>query len=274
MDLYNKIRKLSLNKLLGILHRGIHFGFCPICEKNTLFFKSEKWLRDHYHCFRCFSIPRQRAIIHVLQTYFPDWRKLDIHESSPNGPTFDKLASECQNYTPTQYFPEQQNGTIHQGFRSEDLSEQTFADESFDIVITQDVLEHLLNPVHALKEISRTLKPGGVHIFTVPWYSHQPTKIRVRSENGELEYLERPDYHSNPINEKGSLVVTEWGEDLIDTIYLSSGMQTTVINLNIKHLGIRAKFIEVFISRKKATNTKDLTHLRDYIEYFLVITVT
>jgi SAM-dependent methyltransferase len=196
--------------------------------------------------------------VHTLQQFIPDWRNLAIHESSPSGLTFEKFSAECQNYIPTQFFPEVSTGTIHQGFRCEDLARQTFADESFDIVITQDVLEHLLDPIASLKEICRTLKPGGLHIFTVPWYSWQDTKIRVRKCGDEIEYLEEPDYHGNPIDEKGSLVVTEWGRDLVDTIYACTGMTTTVMQVHDKYIGAEAKFIEVFLSSKLPQTADEL----------------
>lgn len=237
-----------------VLKRGFHSGRCPVCNDRTIFFKTGTWLRDQYLCSRCGSIPRGRALFHVLNEQFPNWRELVIHESSPGGPTFSKLSSECVNYMPTHFFPDIPHGTIHNGFRCEDLSRQTFADETFDMVITQDVIEHLLEPCAAFREIARTLRPGGVHLFTVPWYYWQETKIRARLLNNKVEYLEESQYHGNPVDAKGSLVVTEWGRDLCDTIYLSSGMTTTVIRIFDRRQGIEAQFIEVFISRKGSNN--------------------
>lgn len=42
-----------------------------------------------------------------------------------------------------------------------DLHELPFADESFDLVIVQAVLEHVLDPFKCVAEINRVLKPGG-----------------------------------------------------------------------------------------------------------------
>jgi len=254
------MRNLPVATVFNIFRRGLNMGFCPICEKKTLFYKKADWLRDNYHCIRCNSIPRQRALLQVMQQFFPDWRKFNIHESSPSGATFKKFSSECQGYRSSQFFPDIPAGTIFSGQRCEDLSRQTFNDESFDIVITQDVLEHLLDPVKSLKEICRTLKPGGAHIFTVPWYSWQDTKIRAIQEDDKIVYLEEPDYHVNPVNDEGSLVVTEWGKDLIDTIYASTGMSTTAIQIRDRQVGVDAKFIEVFVSRKLLGSVSSLTN--------------
>lgn len=237
--------------LAGVLRRGLHLGTCPICEKGTIFIKFGDWLRDDLRCFRCLSIPRQRAIIHVLDTHFPQWRGYRIHESSPGGASSEKLAKDCRGYLPTHYYTDALPGTITKGFRCEDLENQTFPDNTFDLVITQDVLEHLFDPAKALEEIARTIKPGGAHVFTVPWYSWKATERRAKKTNGEICHFLEPEYHGNPIDLDGSLVVTEWGRELYNFIFENSGMTTTAIDEMNPRLGIEGEFREVFISRKR-----------------------
>jgi hypothetical protein len=87
-------------------------------------------------------------------------------------------------------------------------------------------------------------------VFTVPWYYWSETKVKARKIKGKVEYFEKPDYHRNPIDENGALVVTEWGKDLLDVIYKNTGMETTVVKEINRDMGIDAEFIEVFISRK------------------------
>jgi SAM-dependent methyltransferase len=135
-------------------------------------------------------------------------------------------------------------------FRCEDLEAQTFADGMFDLVITQDVFEHVLDPGRAFAEVTRTLKPGGAHVFSVPWYQGQDTVVRAVRENGAVKHLLPPDYHVNPIDDRGSLVVTEWGRDFCDFIFQASGMMTTVFWMNDRSCGIVGEFLEVFVSRK------------------------
>jgi SAM-dependent methyltransferase len=230
---------------------GPVIGRCPICERRTVFVKEGPWLRDQFLCYRCKSIPRWRALIHVLETRFPTWREQHVHESSPGGPASAKLARECRFYTPTYFFPEVSRGDFKGGIRCEDLERQTFADASFDLVVTSDVFEHVLNPARGFAEIARTLRPAGAHIFTVPWYWWKETLVRAsRGEDGNVRNLEPADYHGNPIDEKGSLVVTEWGRDLCDFICRCSGMTTTAILIRDMHLGLAGEFCEVFISSK------------------------
>jgi len=247
-DVFSLVRERRLPD--GLLTGDYNSGYCPICQARTLFIIKDSWLRDHYFCIRCASIPRWRALIYVLQSYFPDWRNLHIHESSPGGASSDKLRRECGNYIATHFFPDTPVGEMKYGFRCENLERQTFQDEQFDLVVTQDVFEHILNPALALKEVCRTLKPGGAHLFTIPWYYWKKTLVRATESNGSIRHLEEPDYHGNPIDASGSLVVTEWGWDFCDFIYEQSGMTTTVIRITNRRMGIDGKFIEVFISRK------------------------
>jgi hypothetical protein len=227
-----------------------NFGFCPVCEQTTIFIEKSAWLRDNYLCVKCNSIPRVRHIIHVLQKQFPRFRELAIHESSPSGPGFDKLCKECPGYSPTYFWPDTTLGTIKNGFRCENLESLTFADTSFDLVITQDVMEHVMNPDRAFSEIARTLKPGGAHVFTVPWYASKSTFIRAAEVAGNIEYFAEKDYHGNPIDAGGALVVTEWGMNLPDFIFKHSGLITTVFVTRDRHMGLAGEFIEVFVSRK------------------------
>jgi SAM-dependent methyltransferase len=240
-------------RIASITLAGPVVGTCPICEKRTLFVKQGSWLRDQFLCYRCRSIPRWRALIHVLETRFPGWRDLAIHESSPGGPASAKLARDCRHYTPTHFFPNVAAGECKDGIRCENLERQTFADESFDLVVTSDVFEHVLDPAHAFAEIARTLRAGGAHVFTVPWYWWKETLIRaVRAEDGKIKNLEPADYHGNPIDDSGSLVVTEWGLQLCDFIYCCSGMTTTAILIRDMKLGLAGEFCEVFISRNRS----------------------
>jgi ubiquinone/menaquinone biosynthesis C-methylase UbiE len=44
-------------------------------------------------------------------------------------------------------------------------------DASFDAVLCSEVFEHIPNPISAIKEFSRILKPGGVLLITAPFCS-------------------------------------------------------------------------------------------------------
>ena len=49
-----------------------------------------------------------------------------------------------------------------------DATQLPFADNTFDCVVTSEVLEHIQNDVNAIAELTRVLKPGGRLGVTVP----------------------------------------------------------------------------------------------------------
>ena len=233
-----------------------NYGYCCCCDQNTLFHAQNDWYRDYYICTLCGSIPRERAIMYVIDKLYPNWKELKIHESSPllgRGASL-KISSQSAYYLASQYFPQIKLGEIYNGFRNEDLSTQTFEDESFDIVITQDVLEHVFNAQQVFREIARTLKKGGAHIFTVPLVNKEnpTTKAADLDENGDIQYFAEPQYHGNPVDKKGSLVTYHFGFDITDLIYKATdgGLVSTIFHIDNLDMGIRAEYIEVVVSRK------------------------
>lgn len=65
-------------------------------------------------------------------------------------------------------------------------------DEILDIIVCTEVLEHVLDPFSAIKEVYRLLKPGGVLLLTVPFNFriHGPLPDCWRfSEHGLRELL-------------------------------------------------------------------------------------
>jgi SAM-dependent methyltransferase len=186
-----------------------HKGDCPICEKSVTFHSKEQWFRDHLLCSSCGSIPRERALIKMTTDLFPNYRELAIHESSPGrrGASI-KFHQECAGYSASQYYQNILPGQIYpqSGYRCEDLECLTFPDNSFDLFITQDVMEHIFDLEKAFKEIARVLKPGGAHIFTAPLIN-KGKKSEVwasREENGDVIYHHEPEWHGNPVDAKGS----------------------------------------------------------------------
>ena len=233
------------------------FGKCPCCGKRTLFKSHDYNYREYYQCVRCGSNPRQRAIIKVIQDLYPNWLENKIHESSPSGATFQKMLHECKDYSYSYFYPQKELGELLNGSNrvtNQNLESLTFSDESFDLFITQDVLEHINEPPKALKEIYRCLKPGGSHIFTVPVSPFQITRPRIKIEHGKVIPIMEEVYHGNPISEKGSLVTYDWGGDILSIIDSIAPFKTDVISFyptKENHLiGVDAMPIFIFVSTK------------------------
>lgn len=241
-------------------------GHCPVCDTQTEFVAIRKeplpaqfhlnWYRDHLLCRNCRSVPRQRALMAVLSQLYPEWPTLSVHESSPGaGGASSRLRADCASYTATQFDPTLGFGNVHPSgrYRSEDLERQTFDDASFDVVITQDVFEHLFAPDRAIREIARTLKPGGAHIMTVPLANRgRPSQRRARLTMAGIDHILPPSYHGNPMSKEGSLVTIDWGYDILDYLSHHSGLAVSMFYIDDLSRGIRASHIEVIVCRKLA----------------------
>ena len=182
-----------------------HYGFCPICQAPAKFVARQYWLRDHYFCQGCGSLPRQRALIQVIEDHFPSWPALDIYEASPSGPASARLARECPQYLASYCYDGVPPGTVHEGFRCEDLEDLTFADEQFDLIVTQEVFEHVFDYRRGFREVMRTVKPGGAHVFTTPKDKglRRSEDRAIRKEDGGIVHLVEPEYHGHPSTAPG-----------------------------------------------------------------------
>jgi len=55
-------------------------------------------------------------------------------------------------------------GPVYRG----DVCAMPFADESFDLILATDIVEHVDDDIRAVQEIARVLAPGGTILITVP----------------------------------------------------------------------------------------------------------
>lgn len=224
-------------------------GFCPVCSRDTRFISLHSWLRDHYQCLHCRSLPRERALHTALDVSFPGWPKTSVHESSPANR---HIADKAANYSASQFFPDKSLGEQCGAFRNENIEQLTFSDNAFDLFITLDVLEHVFFPDKALQEMLRVIRPGGWCVFTAPVYKDMK-KTRQRatlSVDGTIEYLIEPAYHGNPVGDGRSLVTWDYGEDFLDIVKEWVGRPVIRINQVDEYHGIEGEFLDVFLIRK------------------------
>ncbi|WP_152946366.1 class I SAM-dependent methyltransferase [Desulfofundulus thermobenzoicus] len=147
---------------------------------------------------------------------------INILEAQAVGPIYN-LLKKLPRYVCFEYFDDVKPGEYKNGILCNDLENLTFGDSSFDLVITQDVFEHVANPGKAFFEIYRVLREGGYHIFTVPLHEGRPTKSR----RGLPEV-----YHGDPLRKQGILVYTDWGDDICSLVD-KYGFETLRIDAHI-----------------------------------------
>lgn len=143
-------------------------------------------------------------------------------------------------------------GQIIDGLQHEDAQNLSFDTASIDIILANDVFEHIPNISKALSEAFRVLKGNGRLIFTIPFC---PTEIETvkRSEisNGKIIHYQPERYHGNPVSAKGSLVFNDFGWD-ITSMCKKAGFKKTymVAYYSLKHGHVGYGIQYLFISEK------------------------
>jgi SAM-dependent methyltransferase len=86
-----------------------------------------------------------------------------------------------------------------------DMMALPYADATFDLVIHSDTLEHVPDPIRALGECERVLRPGGYCVYTVPTIIGRLTESRQGKP---------PSYHGVETEKRTDYTVfTEYGAD-------------------------------------------------------------
>lgn len=207
------------------LPNGALNGVCPVCGNHSRFSGFTDNLRESGACLHCGSSNRQRQMALMIRQrcnlpplgpiVFP--QSQTIYNAEANGALHQRLAMNV-GYVCSEYFgDEYRSGEIINGVRHENLQQLSFAENSIDLVLSSDVLEHMPAPYDAHREIFRVLKPGGRHIFTVP-FDPLTVKDDVRAtlENGQIRYLSEKLYHGDPVRPgEGILVWTIFGTEMM-----------------------------------------------------------
>jgi len=233
---------------------------CPICcTEKTFRAADDFWSgRDRLGSPDCpygGCVTRERALAFVIRTELSNdsLLKAKIHESSPaNRGIAWWLSENCPDYVCSGYFPNEPFGTVVKGLQNEDLEHQTFGRGVFDLVIHLDVLEHVFAPFQALREIYRTLKPGGKCCFSVPTYDDKfaSQQVAFRHADGKIEIIGEPEYHHNPTVAAGSLVTWRYGYDLPLLISRETNFDVEVRRFQSKRAAAVGKMTEIYVLSK------------------------
>jgi SAM-dependent methyltransferase len=234
-------------------------GFCSACGAESVFaFNSwvipddlhEAWQdsavsdaylhRESLFCRYCCSSLRVRRIADVLISLYGSgagsmadlvledrFRTLDVAEINTIGSlgSLHAFLTRLPRLAFSEYRGRERLGELIDGVRNEDVSQLTYPEASFDLVLSSDTLEHVPNFEAALRETRRVLRPGGRHVFTVPIVGTRArTETRARLDaDGQVIHILPPLYHGRGASVYRYLPVgddlvtfTEFGRDLTD----------------------------------------------------------
>ena len=98
-----------------------------------------------------------------------------------------------------------------------------YPSNTFDIVVHSDTLEHVTNPVHALTECHRVLRPNGTLCFTIPVIVGRLTRSRAGLPKS---------FHGSPQTATDDFVVqTEFGSDMWTYVLQASALSSLQIRI-------------------------------------------
>jgi len=210
-------------------------GRCNICGKLTIFGCTDLAdARNNMACFFCISPSRKRHIAKLmLSSLFPGTKSLSgvsnhsglkIYNTDTDD-AFEKIFQNNAGYFCSEYSKDT-GKEIGVRKSTQNVESLTFGNEMFDVVISEDMFEHVRDYKKGFQEVFRVLKPGGYHIFTVPFIFDRPTLIRVDTDGpSDIEILP-PEYHGEK-NGRKILAYRTFGLDLLDFLK-NIGFETVV----------------------------------------------
>ena len=201
---------------------------CTVCGHAGYLRREERSIRETYRCGGCGASLRYREQARLILNQFSregserladlaaesEFQNLKIYEPGLIGP-FRKFFQKLPHYHTSYFWDDVEPGEYREGVQCQDLMHLTYEDDSFDLVLSSDIFEHVRKPFVGFQEVNRVLKPGGFHIFSIPFDYPMPveTVYRVDTSGPEDEFVLPRHYHSAPMGGK-SLVYTDFGEDM------------------------------------------------------------
>jgi SAM-dependent methyltransferase len=217
-------------------------GTCAVCGWQGNFRRTMAAVRETLGCRQCRATLRYRGQAETLLRVLGDGTATTLAELAGSGALSDLRVFEpgitgplrpylgkAGEYHQSFYDPSIPSGTIRNGIACQDLMATSHPDAYFDLVVSSDIMEHVRHPFEAFAEIRRILKPGGAHVFTVPFGLPLPAKTRTRVDvsGPEDRHVLPPVYHGSGDGGR-SLVYTDFGRDMVE-ILAGIGLQTQAV---------------------------------------------
>lgn len=200
-------------------------GHCTLCSRRSLFLSTlpPSLIRNDAVCIRCGSVSRHRHMALCILDAFRDrgLRRMSDFGGHPDIRVLNTVSVGAMaralgahpNVLCSEYFDDVPSGEFKDGVLCQDLENLSFEDSSLDLILSEDVFEHLKDYREGFREVHRVLKPGGWHIFSIPFYFQSTSEDLFEKRNGEFIPKGPIEFHGDPV--RGEIpAYTHFGFDL------------------------------------------------------------
>lgn len=158
-------------------------------------------------CLKCRANGVNLSIIATIQRNVTGLLDKEAYEMSTYGSTYSFLKRNCSRFHCSEFIPGHKSGEWINGTLNEDAQQLSFADESLDIITSNQVFEHVPDDLAAYRECWRTLRPGGSLSFTVPLRDACCTVQVATIKDGAVNWLSTPEFHASRLTGPNSVPV-------------------------------------------------------------------
>jgi len=193
-----------------------------ICDfKYSDGFPNVNW-RERLVCPKSHFNNRTRFSIHLADTHLNLFSDSNIYIMEKVTPLYEYFSSSYKNTIGSEYLGTQiPLGSVNEiGIRNEDATCLTFQSETFDAILSFDVLEHIPDFFSAFRECYRVLKKNGHLMLSVPFnVKSERNLIRaINDKNGNTTHILPPEYHGDPIGSGGILCYQHFGWEIVENL--------------------------------------------------------
>jgi SAM-dependent methyltransferase len=236
-------------------------GLCNICGERRSFalpadsseIEDIASLREALMCRTCGAISRERCLMVGLAGVLNERAPLSGWTPRGNVRVFEtsgyrghpRYLATLFDYFNLPYAPPPDDNSTDavDGRSGADLQDLQFPDGFFDVVLSAEVLEHVVDEQLAIREIARVLSPGGHLVLQAPyWHPFERNYVRVNRWHGRDVYLYPPEYHADE-----TLVYRIYGRELLEDL-AAAGFAVAHLQPDLPQLGVSRQTL--IIARK------------------------
>ncbi|MFI3241345.1 MAG: class I SAM-dependent methyltransferase [Alphaproteobacteria bacterium] len=204
MKIFKKIKSANGRRKIYLLGIKIlsyknkkNIKFCPICNNENTFNGFGTVLRKDAMCPVCRSLERHRFLFFIYNLFFlQTTRKIKVLHIAPEKAIYDMIIKNSNiEYHHIDIDPSQYPYAL--GCKQMNALNLQFKDETFDFIIHNQVIEHIVDEQKFINEQLRVLKDNGKIIVNLPYKSDLEKTFQddnIKTDEDRLKYYLQKDH--------------------------------------------------------------------------------